>query len=65
MSEATEEKIKILYVDDEQNNLNAFRATFRRDYKIFLAISAHEGREFLKTQEVDIIITDQRMPEEV
>jgi response regulator RpfG family c-di-GMP phosphodiesterase len=65
MSEPTEEKIKILYVDDEQNNLNAFRATFRKDYKIFLAISAQEGRKFLKTQEVDIIITDQRMPEEV
>ncbi len=64
MSEPIEEKIKILYVDDEENNLQAFKATFRRDYKIFLAISPHEGREMLRSHEVDIIITDQRMPEE-
>ena len=64
MSENVQEKIKILYVDDEENNLQAFKATFRRDYKILLAISAQEARELLKTEEVDIIITDQRMPEE-
>lgn len=58
------DKIKVLYVDDEANNLQAFKATFRRDYKIFLAESAKEGRELLKAQEVDVIITDQRMPEE-
>ncbi|SIN84964.1 response regulator [Algoriphagus halophilus] len=64
METGSEEKIKILYVDDEENNLQAFKATFRRDYKIFLAISAKEAREILKEQEVDLIITDQRMPEE-
>lgn len=58
------EKINILYVDDEVNNLQAFKATFRRDYKIFLAESASQGRELLKEQEVNLIITDQRMPEE-
>lgn len=57
-------QIRLLYVDDEVNNLQAFKATFRRDYKIFLAESAKEGREILKDQEMDIIITDQRMPEE-
>lgn len=56
--------IKILYLDDEENNLQAFKATFRRDYKIFLAISAEEGRAILSKEEIDIIITDQRMPEE-
>ncbi|MAN85490.1 MAG: two-component system response regulator [Algoriphagus sp.] len=64
METKAEEKIKILYVDDEENNLQAFKATFRRDYKIFLAISAKEGREILDKEEIDIIITDQRMPEE-
>lgn len=58
------DKIRILYVDDEENNLQAFKATFRRDYKIFIAISAKEGREILEKEEVDIIITDQRMPEQ-
>ncbi|MFD2037135.1 response regulator [Belliella marina] len=64
MSELQKEKIRVLYVDDEENNLQAFKATFRRDYKVFIAISAMEARDMLSTQEVDIIITDQRMPEE-
>lgn len=64
MEATPEEKIKILYVDDEENNLQAFKATFRRDYKIYLAISAKAGREILENEKVDIIITDQRMPEE-
>ncbi|AEL24690.1 response regulator [Cyclobacterium marinum] len=57
-------KIRILYVDDEVNNLKAFKATFRRDYKIFLADSADEGRDILLQEDIDIIITDQRMPKE-
>ena len=64
MENKSEEKIKILYVDDEENNLQAFKATFRRDYKIFIDISAKEGREILKQEEIDVIVTDQRMPEE-
>ncbi|GAB3221792.1 response regulator [Algoriphagus aestuariicola] len=63
MENQPDEKIRILYVDDEENNLQAFKATFRRDYKIFLAISAKEGEDILAREEVDIIITDQRMPE--
>ncbi|WP_162342017.1 MULTISPECIES: response regulator [Cyclobacterium] len=58
------DKITILYVDDEVNNLKAFKATFRRDYKIYLAESADEGRDILLQQDIDIIITDQRMPKE-
>jgi response regulator RpfG family c-di-GMP phosphodiesterase len=63
MENLAEEKIKILYVDDEENNLQAFKATFRRDYKIFVAISAKEGEEVLAREDIDLIITDQRMPE--
>jgi len=64
MSDSKTEKIRILYVDDEENNLQAFKATFRRDYKILLAISAKEAKDVLRENEIDIIITDQRMPEE-
>jgi response regulator RpfG family c-di-GMP phosphodiesterase len=63
METKTEEKIKVLYVDDEENNLQAFKATFRREYKVFLAISAMEGEKILANEDIDIIITDQRMPE--
>ncbi len=54
--------IHILYVDDEQNNLTAFKATFRRDFKIFTAISAAEGVKVLDEEDIHILITDQRMP---
>jgi response regulator RpfG family c-di-GMP phosphodiesterase len=56
------EKINILYVDDEVNNLNTFKATFRKDYEIHLASSAEEGRKILLEKPIEIIITDQRMP---
>ncbi|MEB2781950.1 response regulator [Algoriphagus persicinus] len=64
METKPQEKIKILYVDDEENNLQAFKATFRRDYQIFLAIEAPIAREILSKEDIDIIITDQRMPGE-
>jgi response regulator RpfG family c-di-GMP phosphodiesterase len=56
------EKIHILYVDDETNNLVAFKANFRRDYEIFTAESAEEGMKILRNNHIHIIITDQRMP---
>src|SRR3989442_955763 len=57
------QKIKIIYVDDEQNNLNSFKAAFRRDYEIHTALSANEA-EVLLNEHVDVhlIIADQRMP---
>jgi response regulator RpfG family c-di-GMP phosphodiesterase len=58
----TEEKIKLLYVDDEENNLTSFKATFRRIYEIYTASSGEEGRRILENNEIEVIITDQRMP---
>ena len=58
-----EEKIKILYVDDEENNLNAFKASFRKIYDIYIASSASEGRKILAENDIEIIMTDQRMPD--
>lgn len=55
-------KIDILYVDDEENNLVSFKATFRLKYNIRTAISADEAIKILESKPVEIIITDQRMP---
>ena len=52
----------VLYVDDEINNLNSFKAAFRRDFDIYTAQSAYEGRKILDANEIGVIITDQRMP---
>lgn len=54
--------INVLYVDDEENNLKAFRASFRRYFNIFTAISAVEAKKILSENEIHVLITDQRMP---
>ncbi|GAB4232323.1 MAG: sigma-54 dependent transcriptional regulator [Ekhidna sp.] len=59
----SEIKYRILYIDDEPSNLKSFKATFKWDYEILLANSAREGLETLSSEEVDLIIADQRMPE--
>lgn len=59
----SELKYKILYIDDEPNNLSTFRATFRWDYEIFIAKSAFEGFDILAEEEIHLIISDQRMAE--
>ncbi len=56
-------KSKILYIDDEEHNLNSFKAVFRRDYEVFTAICAADGFKMLEDHEIHVIITDQRMPD--
>lgn len=55
-------KITVLYVDDELNNLISFKAVFRTKYNVLTAISGAEAVKILNEKEVHIIITDQRMP---
>lgn len=57
-----EEKIRILYIDDEVNNLHAFKANFRRKYEIYTASNTLEARKTLQSIPLHIIIADQRMP---
>jgi len=61
MSEENE-KPRVLYVDDERNNLTTFKSTFRREFSIFTAESGDEGKTILDKEKIDVIITDQRMP---
>jgi response regulator RpfG family c-di-GMP phosphodiesterase len=55
-------KITIWYVDDEQNNLISFKAAFRIKYNVLTAISGEEAIKILRNNVINIIITDQRMP---
>lgn len=57
------EKIKVLYIDDEISNLNAFKASFRRVFDVHLANSAEEGYAILNAHPIEVIISDQRMPD--
>jgi response regulator RpfG family c-di-GMP phosphodiesterase len=56
------DKITILYVDDEMNNLISFKAVFRIKYNVLTAISGEEAIKILHNNIVNVIITDQRMP---
>lgn len=55
-------KINVLYLDDEHNNLNSFKASLRRDFKIFTALNAEEGLVIAQQEDVHVVIADQRMP---
>jgi response regulator RpfG family c-di-GMP phosphodiesterase len=54
----------LLLVDDEQNILSALRRLLRpRGYNVVTAISAAEGLKILEQENVDLVISDMRMPE--
>ena len=52
----------ILIVDDEQDNIDAFRFNFKRSFSILSATSGPEALELLADNDVSVIVTDQRMP---
>jgi YesN/AraC family two-component response regulator len=55
--------LKVLYVDDEFINLNLFEISFRKDFKIFKTVSAKEAIDIYKENDIDVVITDLKMPE--
>ncbi|MFA6260596.1 MAG: GAF domain-containing protein [Bacteroidia bacterium] len=55
-------KPRILYVDDEEENLLVFKASFRKNYHVITATNSDQGRILLEESPVDIVISDQRMP---
>ncbi len=53
----------ILYVDDEMENLTSFKYLFKKNFQIILANSALEALKTLKEEDIQIVISDQRMPD--
>jgi len=53
----------VLVVDDEQASLNAIYRTLRKEFEVVLSLNAQSALEVLRSQEVAVILTDQRMPE--
>lgn len=57
-------KIKVLYIDDEANNLMSFKASFRFDYNIFIANNTEEALSQLEQNpDIHVILSDQKMPD--
>ena len=55
-------KFPILVVDDEPDNLDAFRFNFRDSFCLVCADSGARALELLDRQDVAVIVSDQRMP---
>lgn len=55
---------KILYIDDEPNNLKVFQMLFLEHFIVFVANNTAQGYQFLLEEEISVVITDQRMPNE-
>ena len=55
-------KLNILYVDDEKSNLDAFKASFRRKYSVYLAENAEEAHKVIKDKNINIVVSDHKMP---
>lgn len=61
--ERNNEGYTILLVDDEKSILNSLKRLLRKEeYQIITAPCGHEGLKLLESNDVQVIISDQRMP---
>lgn len=57
-------KRRVLFVDDEQNILDTFRASLRKRYKVGTALGPVEGLEKIKTSgPYAVVVSDLKMPD--
>jgi DNA-binding NtrC family response regulator len=53
---------EVLVVDDEEDNLDAFRFAFRKSFSLHYAIGGQAALDMLDRLDPAVIVTDQRMP---
>jgi DNA-binding response OmpR family regulator/signal transduction histidine kinase len=58
-----EHRYSILCVDDEVSVLEVLKKMLERRYTVTTAASAREALPILRTRKIDVLITDQKMPE--
>lgn len=57
------QRLKVMYVDDEEINVLLFELNFKKKYDIITALSGEEALELLdEHQDVQVVISDMRMP---
>lgn len=56
-------KIKVLYIDDEKDNLLAFKSAYRRIFDVYIAETIQVAKAILNETQIEVVISDQRMPE--
>lgn len=55
-------KIKLLFIDDEQHNLDALRASYRREWEIYTATNGVDADRILSEFDISVILSDHMMP---
>jgi DNA-binding NtrC family response regulator len=55
-------KFPVLVVDDESDNLDAFRFTFGKTFTLHFAGSGEEALALAREHDMAVVVTDQRMP---
>jgi len=55
-------KFPVLVVDDESDNLDAFRFTFGKTFSLYFASSGEEALALAQKHDMAVVVTDQRMP---
>jgi len=55
-------RLRLLIVDDEPDMLDFLERVFRHEYDVLRAQSGEEALQALAQAEVDILLTDQKMP---
>lgn len=56
-------RINVLYLDDEQANLVAFNANFRRDFNVITTTDPGEALRIVESQNIHVVISDHKMPQ--
>jgi len=58
-----QDRIKILYIDDDLDQLLLFQLKFKNKFEVFVAESGQNGLEILKNNKgIDVVISDYNMP---
>ncbi len=52
----------VLYVDDERGNRVVFAKSFENLFRVRVAADGHEALEVMASEQVAVVLTDQRMP---
>ncbi len=57
------QKPKIAFIDDEPRILRSLKMHFRQSHDVFITTDAIELMEYISANEVQVVVSDQRMPD--
>lgn len=58
-----DDKPTVLFVDDEERIIRLLNIMFRSEYEVYTALGARQALEIMEAVPIDVIVSDQRMPD--